>query len=471
MLPWSAQLRSGIVLAGVVLGACVAPGAARRPVIDSEGALQVYLQPFPEDASRLSFRITDVSAVAADGVEVPLAVAWRRAGPDDRDRERRFAGGPIPPGSYAGLTITIDEARLADQNRGIDLVTPHPRVRVEVPFVVERRRAVVLTLRLHGRESLDEAFRFEPAFSAAVAGKPASGLLGLATNRADGSLTLFDKAAGGVVAVIPVGRSPGGVDLDPRRSRAYVALTGEDAVEVIDLQQYGVVERLQLFGGDSPVELELTPDRSTLVVVNTGSDTISVVDLPDLTESDRIAVGDEPASVRIDETGRRAYVFNSISGTISVIDLTSRVVAATIAVDPEPIRGEFDRRGQRLYVIHRASPYLTVIDTSTMTVAERIRVGTGATALIVDSRTDRIYLARRNAFEIDIYDPISLLPVDAIPVPGEVAHMAIDDEGNNLVVVLPEQREIRILRLVGDETVARIDVGGDPFRTAFPGER
>jgi YVTN family beta-propeller protein len=271
--------------------------------------------------------------------------------------------------------------------------------------------------------------------------------------------------------VIPAGRSPAGLAVDPLRLRAYVALSREDAVEVVDLQQYRAIDRVQLFGGDRPVEVALTPDRNTLLVVNGGSDSLSLVDVTALSESARIPVGQEPSSVIVDGTGRRAYVFNTLSGSVSVVDLTIGEVMATIATDPEPVRGQLNRRGDRLYVIHRSSPHLTVVDTTSLATLDRVYVGIGATAVKVDPVTDRIYLARSGALEIEIYDPFSLLPVDSIPVPGEVAYMTIDDEGNNLAVVLPEQREIRVLRLVGKETVARVDVGEHPCRAAFLGER
>ena len=92
-------------------------------------------------------------------------------------------------------------------------------------------------------------------------------------------------------------------------------------------------------------------------------------------------------------------------------------------------------------------------------------------ALKVDTQTDRIYLARRNARSVEIFDPLSLLPVDSIPTGADAAYLAIDGEGNNLYVALPEKDEVRVIRIVGRETVTRIEVGKDPYGLALSGER
>ncbi len=449
---------------------CAHTTAHRRVSLESGAALFVYLEPFPRDAGRQTFRVRSLAALTSDGVAVPLPLSLNAASALEIGRERLLGGGSVPPGAYVGLTLEVSDASLEGQVDAM-LRTPEGPIRIDIPFAVERRRAVVLSLRLGRRESSDQDYRFEPMFTATVPGKPASGLIGLATNCGAGTLTVFDKVTGRVAAVIPAGRSPGGLDVDPLRLAAYVALSREDAVEVIDLQQYRSVDRIQLFGGDRPVDVALTPDRTSLLVVNNGSDSLSIVDLAALSERDRIPVGEEPESVLVDATGRQAYVFNTRSGSISVVDLTVGEVTATIATDPEPVRGQLSRRGDRLYVIHRTSPYLSVVDTASAEVLDRVYVGIGATALKVDPVTDRIYLARRNALEIDVYDPFSLLPVDSIPVPGDVAYMTIDDEGNNLAVVLPSRREILVLRLVGEQTVAQVDVGEDPCWAALLGER
>jgi len=135
------------------------------------------------------------------------------------------------------------------------------------------------------------------------------------------------------------------------------------------------------------------------------------------------------------------------------------------------VRGGFNRAGNRLYVLHRDSPYISVLDPATRSVSRRVYVGSGATALKVDTQTDRIYLARRGTGEVVIYEPFSLLPVDSIRTGQDASYLAIDGETNNLLVVLPEANETRVIPLVGKKTAARIDVPDAPAWVTVAGER
>ena len=422
-------------------------------------------------ADDLKFRLKNASALTVDGVEHPLRLFLTEAGAKQLDRERRFAGGPLPVGSYAGLSLTFESASVKGKRGAVALRLPQPTVRVDVPFRLGKKRAAVVSLRLHSRTSVTAAYEFKPDFSAEIAAKAPARLLGIATSCTEDTLTLFDKLTGRVVGVIPVGRFPKGVDVDPVLMLAYVAVSGEDIVEVIDLQQNRSIDRIPLLSGDRPMELALTPDRRELLVVNEGSDTLSVIDPIGLAQTDRIPVGDQPASVLVDATGRRAYVFKSLSNSISVVDLQAGAVVATVNTDPAPHRGQLNRLGDRLYVIHWDSPQLTVLDTLSLRIVSQVYVGPGASALKTNLDTDRIYLARLNAPEVEVYDPFSWLPVDSIPVRDDISYMTIDGDANNLGFVVPRRNEIRLLRVVSQETVARIDVGEDPCWVSFSVER
>ena len=74
------------------------------------------------------------------------------------------------------------------------------------------------------------------------------------------TVTIFDKVSGRVSGVVPTGRQPSGMALSEERRRAYLAISGDDRVDVLDLFENAVVDRLHLKAGDGPVEAALTPD-------------------------------------------------------------------------------------------------------------------------------------------------------------------------------------------------------------------
>ena len=457
--------------ASILLFACQAMPSLVKPRLEEEGQVFVYLQSLPQEADRLTFILDGMSAVQGDGNTVPVSLNIAEIRGKELKRDRLLASGNLPPGQYLGFSFTTAGATLKGKEGDIALSLDDKKPMTSFPFAIVRKKALVVSLKFRYRESLPGGTRFSPSFSAEVPGQLATGQIGLVTSRKANIVTLFDKVTGRVVNVIPTGSSPAGMALDPVLRRAYVAISGEDAVETIDLLGGAVIERGRLTIGDKPEELVLSSDGKTLLSANPGSNTVSVIDAASLVETKRIQVGTGPQSVLIDRTGRKAYVFNTLSSTISVLDIGAGVVVATIATDSGPVKGQFNRRGNRIYVLHRYSPYLTVIDPLSLSAVRRVYVGGGGTALKVDSKTDFIYIARQRTGEVAIYDPFSFLPIDFYRPGGDASYLTIDGEGNNLCIVLPGKNGMRMIRLVGKETASEIEIGEDPFWVALMGER
>lgn len=461
----------GLGISALFLFACQAVPSLVKPRLEEDGQLFVYLQPLTPEADRLTFRLEGISAVRGDGSTVPLFLRFGEIRGKALKRDRLLASGNLPPGQYLGFSFRLSGATLKGEEGEIALPLAEEKPMTSFPFAIARKKAQVVSLRFRYRESLPGRIRFAPVFDAEVPGKPADGLIGLATSRGANTITLFDKATGKVAAVIPTGASPSGMALNPPLRRAYVAIAGEDAVEAIDLLGVDVIARGVLTIGDRPEELALTPDRRTLLSANTGSSTVSVVDASSLVEIRRIQVGNGPQSILVDRAGRRAYVFNTLSNTVSVLDLAALEVVATISTESGPVRGEFNRAGNRLYVLHRYSPHLNVYDAATLSIVRRVYVGTGGAALKVDPRTDLLYIARKGTGEIEIYDPFSFLPIDAYRTGEDVSFLTIDGEGNNLCAVFPRTNEVRLIRLIGKATASEVEVGEAPFWVTLMGER
>lgn len=460
-----------LLLASLLLCACQAKPSLLKLRLEEEGQVFVYLQSLTQEADRLSFRLEGVSAVRGDGSTVPVTLHIKEIIGKELKRDRLLASGNLPPGQYQGFQLRVSGATLQGEEGVAALPLADEKPMTSIPFTIARRKAQVISLKFRYRESVPGGIRFAPSFDAEVPGKLAAGLIGLATGRGANTVTVFDKVTGKVAAVVPTGTSPAGMALNPSLRRAYVAVSGDDAVEAIDLLGTDVISRGSLTIGDRPGELALTPDGRTLLTANAGSNTVSVLDAASLVETRRIRVGNGPHSILIDRAGRRAYVFNTLSSTVSVLDLGALEVVATIATESGPVRGEFNRAGNRLYVLHRYSPYLNVYDATMLSIVRRVYVGTGGTALKVDSRTDLIYLARRGTGEIAIYDPFSFLPIDAYRTGVDASYLTIDGEGNNLCAVFPATNGVRMIRLIGKATASEVEVSEDPYRVLLMGER
>lgn len=450
------------------------------------GDLLLYLRPFSQESARLRFRLDGMTAVGEDGAATPLVLRFEEVRGDGMTRERYLAAGRLPAGRYAGLSIGIASASLRGEEGIADLKVPPEPETMTVPFTIARGQGVVLSLEFDYRASVEGGFRFTPVFTAAPPPRPATGLIALASSRGDDRVMLFDKASGRVVGAVPTGRRPSGLAFDEERRRAYVAVAGDDTVEIIDVLEYRRLGRVELRSGDEPIAVALTPDGRTLLTANVGSSSVTFVDTLSMVESLRLplqdlsspmalgergAAGEQPSEILVDREGRRAYVFNISSGNITVIDITARRVVQEIPTELGPFRGDFNRLEDELFAIHRSSPYLSIIDPLALGVRSRIYVGPGMTAVKVNRETDQVYLANASIDSLEIYDPIALLPIDSIPIGGRVSYLVIDGQRNNLYAVMPGIGEVRILRIVGRKTIARVEVGDEPYDVVLSGER
>ncbi len=462
---------SALILAVLFFCGCQTIPVQVKAPLENEGEVYLYIRTFPQDSERLRFSIEGVFAVGDEGTEYPLSVRLSEFNVREINRQRLVAFGALPPGLYSGLSFKVKSAILQTSEGDAELLVPEKPVRIDFPFRVEKKRSMVISTQFRYAESIQGGFSFSPSFSMLIPERPLISLMGFVSNSGSNNVTVFDKNKMEVTGVISTGSGPKGMAISPDRARAFVALSGEDSIEAIDIAGGNVLNDIRLSAGDRPLEIALTPDGRILLSANSGSNTVSIIDAVSSIETSRVQVGDGPQSIAIDQTGRRAFVFNNTAGTISLIDIPLRAVAATIATEPHPIRGQFNRRGDRLYVISSGSPFLVILDPATLSVTRREFVGMKMNSLKVDTRTDLFYIGKKFDMDLAAYDPFSLVAVDYIRTDGAVDYMSIDGEGNYLFLVTPERGTVSAVNLVSRKTAAILDVGEIPYWVTMQGER
>ena len=425
-----------------------------KEVLTDEGEVLVYLEPLPQEASKFSFTIGEISAVRDDGVKIPLSLYFSAInGSDLVGRQRLLATGILPPGGYTGLSVKTAQASVQSEEGEVALLVPGEPVTAPKLFQVNRRHATTLFLSLNASGIVTRGISFTPDFSLATSGGVLINLTGYVSNSASNLILVFNKKTMEVVNVI-----------------ATVAVSGEDTVEIYDLFNGTAIGRVKLNFGDSPLDLALTPDGRTLVSVNYGSNTVSIIDALSQIVLRRIVVGEKPTSATIDPSGLKAYITNSQSSTVSVVDLSQRTFTATITVEGSPVRGAFNRVGDRLYVVSSNSPNLSVIDPSSLRVADKIFIGTGGVSIKVSRLNGLTFVGKSFGGEIAILDPSSSMFIDSIRIRGNAAYMTIDRQENTLFVVLPEKRLVQKINLTSKKIMAEIEVAEVAYAVAVMGE-
>ena len=128
------------------LSGCQAKFFQLRAPLEEEGEVYLYIQPFPQEADRLKFKIDGISAIRDDGAEFPFSLSLSDLKVRDMRRQRLLGSVRLPPGSYSGLSFKIKEAFLKVEEGEAALLVPSTPVKTNFLFHVSRKRASVISL-------------------------------------------------------------------------------------------------------------------------------------------------------------------------------------------------------------------------------------------------------------------------------------------------------------------------------------
>jgi YVTN family beta-propeller protein len=456
----------------LLISSCLPQESMTHVTRSNEGGVIVFLQPMPNEASNLRFIVETISAVQDDGNEIPFELLMNEIkGADLVGRQRRIGTGELPEGLYKGLSIRIQRAFLQGEEGETSLLPPEAPIIVEHSFSIKQKTNLALFLTCNPSGAVTDGVRFNPSFSLSMAARGFIHTKGYLSDASSNSILVFNKKRMQVTGVISTGTGPKGMVIDESRGRIYVAASGDDTVEVIDLLNEEIIGRINLNFQDRPTELALTPDGRTLVSVNEGSNTISIIDALSLFERTRIRVGETPVWASVDPSGLKAYIMNSSANSISVVDLTQNTLSASLSVENSPLMGAFNFEGNELYVIFKDSPNLAVIDPRQLTITKRIFIGSGAASIKADLHRGLVLVGKKHGGEISVIDPFSSMAIDAFQVDGNPAWMTIDDDENSLYAILPDKKTLQKIGLTSKQSIAELEAGDAPYAVVLMSER
>ena len=459
------------VLSCSLISGCMQTRQIVKRPLGNDGELFIYSEPFSQESRRLQFSMESISAVREDGLVVPLTREMSDFSFDNLQRQRLVAHGPLPSGIYTVIAVKVKKAVLNSEDGKGQLLVPEKPYENKAVFEVKGGKATVVNMELNYHEAVSNQVLLNPVFTFRLAAPPLLELTGYVTNHGANTITVFDRRSARIGAIIETGRGPAGIIIDQLRMLAYVALSGEDVVGILDMKENDFIERIRLSPGDEPRFLAITPDARLAVSANARSNTASIIDLQSRFEIARVPVGNGPEYVLMDRTGRRAYVFSRLANSISIIDMTTRTVTGTLSTESGPVYGQLSIRGDRLYVYHDMSPNILVITLDGQTMTKRIPAGMGVSSLKVNPLNDLIYVGNNFGGVIDIYDPFTLTGMDFLKAEGGINYMTIDGEENNLLVLHPRNSQLRFINLISKKERGLLDTGADPYCAVIVNER
>ena len=284
------------------------------------------------------------------------------------------------------------------------------------------------------------------------------------------TVAVFNKRTMEVFRLLNPGITPQGMALDDNIGRLYVALSGDDAIAIIDVDTLQIVGRIKLFFGDRPVELALTGNGDTLVAANHGSRTISIIETSSLYERRRVQLNSEPTWVVAGKTDHQVYVLQAMDNSVAIIDLKSGGVLTSLALDESPEQGALSRDGNHLMVIGQRSNDLLLIDLQQLKIADKIFIGGGAIAITVDSRSNLGYIGKHSG-EIVIVDATAQMFLDSFTVSGDAEYLALDGEESTLFILSAEHDLIHKVNRVSKQGMGIMDTAEGGHALVIMGAR
>jgi hypothetical protein len=389
-----------------------------KPPLVDEGALYCYMQPLPQEMLPLAFTISDVSLVSEQGTTTPLIDEELQInGRELINIQKRLFSKTIPPGRYTAVLLSISQATIATEEGNINLLPPAQPLRIDLDFSILRGKTLALFLVLSPEYLVTDGLKFTPRFVLAKPHQHPKNYLGFISNSYENIVTVFNKRTMEIVQVIRAGVAPKGMALDQNKGLVYVALAGDDAIAIINVDSMELYGRIKLRFGDEPVEVALSPNGETLIAANYGSGTVSIIDTRSQSETDRLSLEPDPAWLVASRSGQKAYVLHSLSNTVSVIDLPNRRLQASFSLDESPLRGALNRDGSNLYIVSQYSTDLQIINTFSHSVIGTIFTGSSASSITVDPKSDLVYIGKTTG-EVVVVDPLSGMFIDSFQVRG-----------------------------------------------------
>jgi YVTN family beta-propeller protein len=197
------------------------------------------------------------------------------------------------------------------------------------------------------------------------------------TKESDDLVEVFDVRTNAQVASVKVGHQPDHLVPDRTGTRLYVSNAAANTLSIIAVPAFRVIETLKL-KGRGPEGLVMAPDGRTVLIPNRYTGDVTVVDLVHR-KDDRIKLprGAKPVAMGITRDGRFAFVTDAGLNQVHKIDIAGKSVVSSLAVGRQPAQTPIHPTRPFLYIPCTESSAVYKVDVIELKVAAVIPVGQG----------------------------------------------------------------------------------------------
>jgi YVTN family beta-propeller protein len=278
-----------------------------------------------------------------------------------------------------------------------------------------------------------------------------------AANVTGRSISVIDAATLSVIAEsIIVGNLPAEIALSPDGIRAYVTVSGDNQVTVINTASNAITHVIT--GISNPQGIAITPDGILVYVANFNLGTVTVISTISNTVVALFSVGSLPVGLAISPDGLKDFVANSGSNTVSAVNRLTNTVMANIPVGVNPFNIVFTPDSTRAYVTNLSSNTISVIDTTTLTVTGTIFTAASPNGIAITPDGSRIYVANQDANVVSVISTATGFGIAVIPVTSPT-RIAITPDGTRAYITNVNDNLISVVNTLNNSIIAAIPAG------------
>jgi YVTN family beta-propeller protein len=303
------------------------------------------------------------------------------------------------------------------------------------------------------------------------------------TNERSGDLSVIDGQTYQVLATIPLGKRPRGIQVSPDKTQLFIALSGSpiagpgvdesslppadpsaDGIGVVDIATLKLLRVIR--GVSDPEQLVVSHDGKLLYIASEDTGTAVVVDIETGETIATQKVGGEPEGVGISPDGRFVYITSEENHQVSVIDTKTNEVIKQFEVGQRPRQATFSSDGTRAYVTGELDATVSVVDVNEHKVIHTITLsGELVRPMEVDLSPDDsvLYVTTGRGRKLIALDSKTYEPVGEVTVGERPWGLALSPDGKYLFTANGPSNDVSVVNSETLEVIATIPVGTAPW--------
>lgn len=311
------------------------------------------------------------------------------------------------------------------------------------------------------------------------------------TNERGGDITIV-SSTGELLATVPVGKRPRGIQISPDKKFVYVAVSGTpigappkldaqgnpvfdrdeeeeenadkeaDGVVVLDTASRAVVRKLKV--GSDPEQFALTADGKHLVVSNEDVGAASLVNLETGKVEKMVSLSKEPEGVAVSPDGKWFWITCETEGDVFRVSAADFKKAKKITVGGRPRSVAFLPDGSRAFVPSESRGKIHVVDAAKFEVVSVMDLPRGARpmTLLIPPEGNTLYASTGRAGAVAAID-LSNNHVEMIQAGKRPWGIALAPDGSRLFAANGPSNDISVIDTKQKKEVARWKAGQSPW--------